>query len=377
MKKFRKISYILFLVAVILNYISSKYPNLVETYYSKGINIYTVKFLSKLSSSFSFSYFEILIYLFVASILISLIYLIYLLFKDKNVFLKKLKSILLNYLAILSIIYFLFIALWGLNYNRFTIYETIVNNYNSNSSDDLNSLNFEEEDLETLYKYLIQKCNESKKIVDNLDDKSIYSKKEINIEDIKQIICNLEDGFENVDILNLNNMGTYSKAKIILNSKLLSYTNITGIYSPFTGEANINTNQPIVSMPFTILHEMAHQRGYTEESDANFLSYIACINNEDEYVNYSGYFMALRYTSSALSKVNYDLFVKLSENIDEEVLYDLQEYSNFWDKYQGKINDVSDNINDIYLKSNKVETGIKSYGEVVELLLLYYLLYSY
>ena len=76
------------------------------------------------------------------------------------------------------------------------------------------------------------------------------------------MISKLENGYDNVELLNLNNLGNYSKAKIILNSKLLSYTNITGIYSPFTGEANINTNQPSTSIPFTILHEMAHQRGY-------------------------------------------------------------------------------------------------------------------
>lgn len=364
MKKFRKISYILFLVAIILKFISSRYPNLVETYYSKGINIYTVKFLGKLTSTFSFSYFEIIIYLLVISILISCIYLIYLIFKDRGVFLKKLKTVILNYLAIFSIIYFLFITLWGLNYNRFTIYETIVSNHKNSSSEDLSSINFTEEDLEILYKYLIEKCNENKKLVDNLDD-------------VKKVICNLEDGYDNVEFLNLNELGSYSRAKIILNSKLLSYTNITGIYSPFTGEANINTNQPTQSIPFTILHEMAHQRGYTEESDANFLSYIACVNNKDTYVNYSGYFMALKYVSSAISKVNYNLFLELSKEIDEDVLMDLQNYYEFWDKYDGKINDVSNSMNDIYLKSNKVESGVESYGEVVDLLLLYHYLCGY
>lgn len=87
------------------------------------------------------------------------------------------------------------------------------------------------------------------------------SNNELNkdIKSIKNMISTLQSAYDNVELLNLNKQGNYSKAKIILNSNLLSYTSITGIYSPFTGEANININQPLTSMPFTILHEMAHK----------------------------------------------------------------------------------------------------------------------
>ena len=218
---------------------------------------------------------------------------------------------------------------------------------------------------------MIKECNKTKKEVNtsNSDMKN-------DIKSIKDMISKLENGYDNVELLNLNNLGNYSKAKIILNSKLLSYTNITGIYSPFTGEANINTNQPNTSIPFTILHEMAHQRGYANESEANFLAYLACINNKDIYVKYSGYFMALKYTASALSKVDYESFKYLTENIDDDVLKDLRDYFKFWEKYEGKTSQVSDNMNNVYLKSNKVKEGTRSYGKVVDLLLLYYYLYE-
>ena len=49
-------------------------PTVVEKYYSNGINIYIVKALSKISSVLPFSLFEILIYIFILSILIFLIY---------------------------------------------------------------------------------------------------------------------------------------------------------------------------------------------------------------------------------------------------------------------------------------------------------------
>ena len=60
------------------------------------------------------------------------------------------------------------------------------------------------------------------------------------------------NGYENVSILNLNKRGSYAPAKPILNSNLLCYTGITGIYSPFTGEANVNTGVPDIYIPWIL-----------------------------------------------------------------------------------------------------------------------------
>ena len=49
----------------------------------------------------------------------------------------------------------------------------------------------------------------------------------------------------------------------------------------------------------------------------------------------------------------------------------------FWDKYEGKIDDISNEINNTYLKANGVSEGVKSYGKMVDLLLTYYSLYPY
>ena len=85
--------------------------------------------------------------------------------------------------------------------------------------------------------------------------------------------------------------------------------------------------------------------------------------------------MALKYPGSALSKVDYDKFKSMTQDIDEEVREDLVDYSAFWKKYEGKVNEVSDNMNNVYLKSNRVKEGTQSYGKIVDLLLLYYYLY--
>ena len=146
MRKFRISAYILFIISLFIKYISSKYSYIVENYYSKNIDIYIVKFLSKLNSTFSFSYFEILIYIFVLSIIISIIYLIRKGFKGKKAFFSSLKNIILNYIGVLCFIYFLFIILWVINYNRESLIESIKDEYKANITQ---SIRKKEDDVES------------------------------------------------------------------------------------------------------------------------------------------------------------------------------------------------------------------------------------
>ena len=51
-----------------------------------------------------------------------------------------------------------------------------------------------------------------------------------------------------------------SRLKPIALSEPMTYTHISGVYSYYTGETNININFPDYTLPFTSAHEMAHQR---------------------------------------------------------------------------------------------------------------------
>ena len=56
---------------------------------------------------------------------------------------------------------------------------------------------------------------------------------------------------------------------------------------------------------------------------------------------------------------------------------DLRNNREFWKRYEGKIDDISNEINNTYLKANGVSEGVKSYGKMVDLLLVYYNLFPY
>lgn len=156
-------------------------------------------------------------------------------------------------------------------------------------------------------------------------------------------------------------------------SPLMTYTHISGMYTFFTGEANLNTNYPEYVNVFTVAHEMAHQRGIARENEANFVAYLVCINSDDSYLRYSGYLSMFEYLTSALSSSSSSYVRTLYRSLDDRVYDDLVAYSNFFDKYSDSVaSDVAGTVNDAYLQSQGTP-GTKSYGMVVDLAVAHYL----
>ncbi len=155
-------------------------------------------------------------------------------------------------------------------------------------------------------------------------------------------------------------------------SPLMTYTHISGIYTFFTGEANLNTNYPEYINVFTIAHEMAHQRGIARENEANFIAYLVCTESDDVYMQYSGHLNMFEYLMSALYKVSINDWEKLYSRLDSRVYDELVSYSEFFEKYNNSTaSEVTGTVNDIYLQSQGTP-GTKSYGMVVDLAVEHY-----
>ena len=86
-----------------------------------------------------------------------------------------------------------------------------------------------------------------------------------------------------------------SRLKPVLASRAMSYTHITGVYTYFTGEANLNVHFPDYSLCYTAAHELAHQRGIARENEANFVAFLVCSGSEDVYLRYCAYLNMLEY----------------------------------------------------------------------------------
>ncbi|MBR6782531.1 MAG: DUF3810 domain-containing protein [Clostridia bacterium] len=163
-----------------------------------------------------------------------------------------------------------------------------------------------------------------------------------------------------------------SQVKPVLISEVMSHMHITGVYSFFTGEANLNVNFPDYTLPYTAAHEMAHQRGIAREDEANFMAFLVCIASDDPYVRYSGYLNAYEYVASALYRASPDLYYKAAGRLSEAVKGEMSAYNDFYDQYRDTTaGQVSGAINNSYLQSQGTP-GTVSYGMVVDLTVAYY-----
>lgn len=164
--------------------------------------------------------------------------------------------------------------------------------------------------------------------------------------------------------------GFYPRPKGLLVSRILSVQKIEGIYSPFTLEANYNREMPAVNIPVTVCHELSHLRGFMREDEANFIAYLACLRSEEPQFIYSGAILALIHSGNALYRDGgQDEYWAIYDSLCDTAKRDMQADSAFWKQFDGKVAEVSGQVNDAYLKVNKQEDGIKSYGRMVDLLL--------
>lgn len=163
-----------------------------------------------------------------------------------------------------------------------------------------------------------------------------------------------------------------SVAKRITASELMTYTHISGMFMPLTGEANVNTNYPDYVVAFSIAHEKAHQRGIAGEDEANFVAFLALINSGDSYLEYCGYLSMYDYFLDSMYEYDLEMYRHMIEKCDKRILGEMYAYSVFFDKYRNsKASNVADTVNDTYIKAMGESDGVKSYGKVVELYCAY------
>ena len=78
------------------------------------------------------------------------------------------------------------------------------------------------------------------------------------------------------------------------------------------------------------------------------------------------------YTCNALYSADKSEYSKVNAKLCKEAKYDMHSYSVFFQQYKdSKAADVSDKLNDVFLKGNGQEQGTRSYGLVVDLAVAY------
>jgi len=326
-----------------------RYPELIETYYSNGLYRYLSNFFRWVYGSINFSIGDLL---YATLIIISLRYL-YIHWKDIR---QKPFSFIRDIAVVLSIAYFSFHILWGFNYYRLPVYKTM----------ELNET-YSTEDLLDLTEQLVQNTNDIHyqiSLNDTLQLETPYSQQEI--------FTKTTAGYH--QLKSQFPFLTYENASIkkSMMSTILSYMGYGGYLNPFTQEAQVNRKIPNFRFPVVTGHEIAHQLGYAAENEANFMGYLATVNNEDPYFKYTALAYALSYCLSEVRNLDENHFKELYAKVNRGIQKDYEELNRFWLSYKNPMEPVFKSLFNTFLKVNNQPQGIQSYSLVVSLLVAYH-----
>jgi len=161
------------------------------------------------------------------------------------------------------------------------------------------------------------------------------------------------------------------RAKLPLNSTLVSYVGVSGYFNPFSHEAHVNGIMPVVSKPFTCVHELAHQQGIGFEDEANFIAFVRLKDNPEPFYRYSAYLQTMTYMLTELYRIDKGLYNTYRARISPSVLADLKEERLFWTKYIGWMNRLTSLFYNEYLQHNNQAEGMERYNRMVRLVLAY------
>jgi hypothetical protein len=141
---------------------------------------------------------------------------------------------------------------------------------------------------------------------------------------------------------------------------------IDGMTDPFFLETL--TNQTL--LPFeraaTVAHEWSHLAGYADESEANFVGWLVCMRGT-EPLQYSGWLSLYGTIFNALPRSDRD---EIAARLEKGPRTDLEAIAARIRRYQIRAaSRAGYALYDRFLKANRVEAGVRSYGEVLRLLL--------
>jgi hypothetical protein len=321
----------------------------VENYYSKGIYPHISAFFRTLFGWIPFSVGEII---YTLLILLGLRYVYRNWTKIKN----NRRIFLRDCIMVLAVIYFTFQMVWGLNYHRKPLSETLLINEEATY-----------EDIETLTQNLIDKTNALQFQITNDSSEMVkipYTRDEI----FEKTIANYDVLDEQLPFL------TYQKRSIkkSMYSIMSSYMGIGGYLNPFTNEAQVNRKTPLFRFPVVSAHEIGHQIGYAAENETNFIGYLVTLKNKDVYFQYAANAYALSYCLNALHLTDQEGAKELYAKLNAGVIKNYEELKAFQEAYENPVKPIFTWVFNTFLKANNQDDGVKSYSRVVHLLVGYH-----
>lgn len=259
-------------------------------------------------------------------------------------------------LAPAAIVYFLFTALWGLNYYNRPINESMK----------LEVPDYTVADLQEAARFYGQRANRLSTQV------SRDSSGNVELPTLAELNQAAEEGYNEL-VWNYSIFaGSRGPVKALGWSSKFSAMGIDGVTVALTGEAAVNLEQYASRIPFNVCHEIAHLLAIAREDEANFAGFLACEASGDPLFQYSGYLEAFLYCANALYDTDRDAWEAVWQDMSQALLHDVEQLNQVAAGREGPVQDRAQAVHNSYLQSNGQAEGIESYGQVTDLLVAWY-----
>jgi hypothetical protein len=261
--------------------------------------------------------------------------------------------VLRRLLRIALLVYVLFNALWGLNYDRQGIARQL----------DLDVQKYSLDELKTLTGVLHHRVNTYGALVDQAQRERLQQNGEL----FREGIATYERVKDSLPFLHYD----YPSIKPSLYTAVGHFFGFTGYYNPFSGEAQLKTTSPVFIKSFVVNHEMAHQLGYGKENEANFVSFLSGRQSANNEVRYSTYFELYLYALRDLGRRDSLALKAFKTQWHPQVKADYEAYLDYLRHSDNVIEPYISQFYDNFLKLNRQPSGKMTYNEVVAWLIAY------
>ena len=342
----------------------SFFPDAVATYFSFGLFQYIGLGLRSLTGDIKMPIGE---YVYLVLIIILIINSILSLYKLKNkINTESFRTNLFRFGKQLTLklvqLYVVFMLIWGLNYQKSSP---------AKSFDLKMDTSYTEVQLDSLSLYLMEELNKTRQILSD----SVIEKTEVD-----QVFRNSILNYRLVK----NRFPQLHLDKPVLKEAAFpswgDYLGYLAFYQPITGEAIVRTDVPLLTLPYTSCHELAHQMGYASEAEANFIAFVVASESSDALLRYSMLLQMFTYCQSEhlgfIAKTgNFEKWKTIVNRnkamLDPKVIGDRKKIKDFFIQRQHLLLPASTSLYDQFLQWNKQAKGIKSYDEVLLWVLAY------
>jgi hypothetical protein len=141
---------------------------------------------------------------------------------------------------------------------------------------------------------------------------------------------------------------------------------IDGMTDPFFLETLVVSGLLPFEEPFVVAHEWSHLAGFTDEGEANFVGWLACLRGSDA-AKYSGWLFLY---SQAIASMPAGERAAVEGRLRPGPRRDLEQIvERVRREVRPRVSAAGWRVYDRYLKANRVEAGTASYAQVIRLVL--------